>query len=228
MIGILAGMGPMSTGPFVDLLMKQWQIHFNAVNDIDFPHTLIYSLPTPFYINKETNKAQMYNSLRQSLNKLQDSGADFIAMPCNTLHEYYRELQSSINIPLLNIITATVGNIECQYKNVTILSTEHTLNSKLYQNQLEKVNKNFIFINSWQCNINNLIHAIKSNQDKQDIYNITTKIIQQLNVYGIQLIIIACTDINMAVKKILSKHYVIIDSAHCLVEDIIKNYKRLR
>lgn len=38
MIGILAGMGPMSTAPFIDLLMKSWQKHFQVKDDIDFPH----------------------------------------------------------------------------------------------------------------------------------------------------------------------------------------------
>jgi len=51
MIGILAGMGPKSTGPFIDQLVFQFQEIIGAKNDIDFPHIMIYSLPTPFYAN---------------------------------------------------------------------------------------------------------------------------------------------------------------------------------
>ncbi|WP_440616848.1 hypothetical protein [Cysteiniphilum sp. 6C5] len=59
MIGVLAGMGPMSTAPFIDLLMKSWQKKFSAFNDIEFPHVVIYSLPTPFYIDKALNHVEM-------------------------------------------------------------------------------------------------------------------------------------------------------------------------
>ena len=50
MIGILAGMGPKSTGPFVDKVVDECQKIYGAIHDMDFPHMMIYSCPTPFYI----------------------------------------------------------------------------------------------------------------------------------------------------------------------------------
>lgn len=50
MIGILAGMGPKSTGPFVDTVVAQCQTIYGAKHDMDFPHMMIYSCPTPFYM----------------------------------------------------------------------------------------------------------------------------------------------------------------------------------
>ena len=51
MIGILAGMGPKSTGPFVDTVVAKCQTIYGAKHDIDFPHMMIYSCPTPFYMD---------------------------------------------------------------------------------------------------------------------------------------------------------------------------------
>ena len=45
-IGILAGMGPRSTAPFVDMLVDACQRQYGARYDIDFPPMLIYALPT--------------------------------------------------------------------------------------------------------------------------------------------------------------------------------------
>ena len=87
-IGILAGMGPMSTAPCVDTLMKEWQLRFNAHNDMDYPHVLIYSLPTPFYINNPIDHALMKATIEKGLKQLQSYDVDFIAMPCNTAHQY--------------------------------------------------------------------------------------------------------------------------------------------
>jgi hypothetical protein len=36
-IGILAGMGPRSTGPFVDRVVAECQLQYGARHDIDFP-----------------------------------------------------------------------------------------------------------------------------------------------------------------------------------------------
>lgn len=51
MIGILAGMGPKSTGPFVDTVVARCQTIYGAKHDMDFPHMMIYSCPTPFYMD---------------------------------------------------------------------------------------------------------------------------------------------------------------------------------
>ena len=40
--------------------------------------------------------------------KLESTGASFIAMPCNTAHLYFKELQQSISIPILNIVDETL------------------------------------------------------------------------------------------------------------------------
>jgi len=52
MIGILAGMGPKSTGPFVDTVVTGCQTIYGAKHDMDFPHMMIYSCPTPFYMDR--------------------------------------------------------------------------------------------------------------------------------------------------------------------------------
>ena len=50
MIGILAGMGPKST-EFVDTVVAGCQTIYGAKHDMDFPHMMIYSCPTPFYMD---------------------------------------------------------------------------------------------------------------------------------------------------------------------------------
>lgn len=52
-IGILAGMGPSSTGPFIDLVMEECRTQYGAYDDIDFPKVVIVSQPAPFYHDRE-------------------------------------------------------------------------------------------------------------------------------------------------------------------------------
>lgn len=46
-LGVLAGMGPRSTAPFIDMLVDECQKQYGARFDIDYPKMHIISLPTP-------------------------------------------------------------------------------------------------------------------------------------------------------------------------------------
>src|SRR5436853_4421194 len=94
-IGILAGMGPRSTAPFVDMVVTECQKQYGARHVADFPHMLIYSLPAPFYSDRPVDHEVAQVIVREGLQRLQGMGVDFIAMPCNSAHAYYQTLAAS-------------------------------------------------------------------------------------------------------------------------------------
>ena len=122
MIGILAGMGPKSTGPFVDKTVDQCQKIYGAVNDIDFPHMMIYSCPTPFYIDKPLNHKDMEMAIINGAKRLEKTGVDFIAIPCNTAHVYFDQVKNSLSIPLLNMVEETIKRVPEHSKKVALFS----------------------------------------------------------------------------------------------------------
>lgn len=162
MIGILAGMGPMSTAPFIDKLMKAWQKRFHAHNDIDFPHVLIYSLPTPFYIDRPVDHARMQQTILDGLLKLESLGATLIAMPCNTAHRYFKLFQTTIKTPLLNMIDETLKRSTAL--KIGLLATEITVDSRLFQNALNTQGKTLVYEKTQQSCVNALIQGVKSNK----------------------------------------------------------------
>jgi aspartate racemase len=91
-IGILAGMGPRSTAPFIDLIVNQCQIQYGANLDEEFPNMMIYSLPTPFYDHRPIDHAEMKSVVKTGLKRLEAAGVSFIAIPCNTVHAYFCDL----------------------------------------------------------------------------------------------------------------------------------------
>ena len=70
MIGILAGMGPKSTGPFVDTVVAKCQTIYGAKHDIDFPHMMIYSCPTPFYMDRPIDHEAMKKAIIEGAQNL--------------------------------------------------------------------------------------------------------------------------------------------------------------
>ncbi|MES5844410.1 MULTISPECIES: amino acid racemase [unclassified Bacillus cereus group] len=212
MIGILAGMGPKSTGSFVDIVVAECQTIYGAKHDMDFPHMMIYSCPTPFYMDRTIDHEAMKKAIIEGAQKLESTGVEFIAMPCNTAHLYFEELQRSLSIPILNIVDETLKAIPENTKRVALLATEATVQAGIYQDGIAKRNIEYIHHETWQEMMNQIITCIKSGE--VELWN---ALVLQLK-DTVDTAIIACTDLNV----VASEDFV--DSAQCLAEAVVSMY----
>ena len=110
-IGILAGMGPRSTSPFLELIYDECQAQYNAKNDIDFPEIVIFSWPTPFFLDKKIDNNELFNSIKNGLIELEKNQIDITAIPCNVAHIYFEKLVKFSKSKLLNIVDITLEKI---------------------------------------------------------------------------------------------------------------------
>ncbi len=216
MIGILAGMGPKSTGPFVDTVVADCQTIYGAKHDMDFPHMMIYSCPTPFYMDRPIDHEAMKKAIIEGAQKLESTGASFIAMPCNTAHLYFEELQQSLSIPILNIVDETLKAIPETAKRVALLATEATVQSGIYQDGIAKRNIEYIHYEQWQESINQIISYIKGGEIEK-AHELWNTLVLQLR-DEVDTAIIACTDLNV----VASEDFV--DSSQCLAKAVVRMY----
>ncbi|PGA13666.1 MULTISPECIES: aspartate/glutamate racemase family protein [Bacillus cereus group] len=216
MIGILAGMGPKSTGPFVDTVVAECQTIYGAKHDMDFPHMMIYSCPTPFYMDRPIDHAAMKKAIIEGAQKLESTGVDFIAMPCNTAHLYFEELQRSITIPILNIVDETLKAIPENTKRVALLATEATVQASIYQDGITKRDIEYIHNEQWQEMINQIITCIKGGEI-EEARKLWSLLVLQLK-DEVDTAIIACTDLNVVVSEDF------VDSAQCLAKAVVRIY----
>ncbi|MFX0137772.1 MAG: aspartate/glutamate racemase family protein [Candidatus Hodarchaeota archaeon] len=224
-IGILTGMGPKSTSPFLDLIIEQCQKQYGATYDFDFPHILIYSLPTPFYVEQEIDDKAMEASICVGLQKLESTGVDFISMPCNSAHKYFKVLEKCINIPLLHIVEATVKKLGADLGKTSILATRITIESGIYQEVLEQAGSELFLEEEWQQEVDNLIQAVKGGENEGGLLEIIERLSKYLREENVKTIIVACTDIT-AIAKMLSG-FEVIDSSEALAEETIRTYLEL-
>ena|SRR3989344_697920 len=108
-VGIIGGLGPGTTSKFYLELVYLCQ-KFNKINR---PGILIYSVPIPYDIEKSAiisgkNTKQCIPLLLTAAKKLEEAGADFLVMPCNSLHIFIEEIRNSVRIPVFSIISETV------------------------------------------------------------------------------------------------------------------------
>ncbi len=222
-IGILAGMGPRSTAPFLELVYDECQMQYGAKNDIDFPEIVVFSWPTPFYIDQKVDDDELYNSIKMGLLELEKNQIDITAIPCNIAHIYYEKLVQVSKSRLLNIIEITCNKIPEDSTKVTILATPTTMEMNLYQSQLTQKGKEYYFDKVWQIKVSEIIADIKNKKEYSVIEKKYKKLEQEITSSGVDTIIFACTDLS-GIK--VEKHggVKIIDSSKELAKRLIQEY----
>ena len=221
-IGVLGGMGPKSTAPFINLVIEECQKQYGAKEDLDFPHMLIYSLPTPFYVDKPINSDAMIKTVCQGLKKLEKTGVDFIAIPCNTVHAYFSDFKKCIKVPILNIVDETLRKIPKNIKNIGLFATQPTIDSAIYQKELLNSGFKLIYDLEIQKQVNCLIKEVKTSGKSKKAEKSFNNLIKYLLAYDVGAVIIACTDLSVFCDK--NKNLIFIDSSKSLAEAVIEKY----
>lgn len=222
MIGILAGMGPKSTAPFIEKVVDLCQQRHGAKCDMDFPPMMIYSCPTPFYLDRPLDHGAMRAAITAGAVKLAACGAEYIAIPCNVAHVYYEFLQQAVSIPMLNMIEETVKSIPGEAKTVTVLATPSTLEAQIYQRSLARSDKEFIFKPHWQETVNRILELIKGGNDRSEAQDRWQELAQDIRRFA-AVGIIACTDLNVLTDQACSQ-LAIVDSSTCLARAVADTY----
>jgi aspartate racemase len=100
-------MGPMATVFFYKKLLELTP----AKKDQDHIETVIYSntkIADRTQCISKKNFDSIVLDLIKSAKLLEKCGIDIIVMPCNTAHYFAKDIQKSISIPFINMISETV------------------------------------------------------------------------------------------------------------------------
>lgn len=216
-------MGPRSTAPFLEAVIDVCQFRYGARHDEDFPAMMIYSLPTPFYLDRPLDHARMEEVIIEGLRTLEAASVKCIAMPCNSAHVYFDRLKAAIDVPLLNIVDETMQRMPETPGKITLLATPTTIESGIYQAGLQSAGYTFVLKEDWQQHVNQLIASIKSGEPKEQLEQQWSELVDKLRQAHITTIMLACTDLQVVTgEKMNGVH--IVDSAICLAEAVAQEF----
>ncbi len=138
-MGVIGGMGPQATIRFYDMVIRFFLEERQATKNDDFPHILLSNLPVPDLIsNKDTQEATVSMAVEEG-KKLIGAGADFLVLPCNTMHLFTSVYERAFTKPFVSMIDAVVERVvENQFKRVSVLASPTTIEDKLYHKAFEK------------------------------------------------------------------------------------------
>jgi aspartate racemase len=225
-IGILAGMGPRSTAPFIDLVVGECQRQYGATYDDEFPPMMIYALPTPFYVDRPIEHAALRAAIVAGLRRLAGTGVALIAMPCNTAHIYFDELAATIDVPLLNMVDLALRALPDDTGRVALLATRPTTAARVYQDALERAGRAVYLNETLQAQVDRLIQTIKTAPDRQAAIELWRDLLAALAANGLDTALLACTDLN-AVSAAVSAPLELVDATACLAAATVRAWRAL-
>lgn len=138
MLGVLGGMGPLATADFLQKFVKATP----AETDQDHPEVVIFSnSKIPDRVGPILGKSTVspLPGLIDSAQRLENFGAQLIAMPCHTAHYWYTQIASAVTVPFLHIADVTceeiVRSATERKPTVGVLATRATLHAQIYQHR---------------------------------------------------------------------------------------------
>jgi len=221
--GIIGGLGPETTSKFyLEVIFSCFE-----KDNINRPPMLIWNVPIPYqieekFITKAQGEERYLPYLIDAAQRLEKGGADFIVIPCNSVHIFIDQVRKSVKIPVLSIVEETLEYLKNHnILEVGILATSATLRKQLYE---EVFSVNDIKVkkpadedqNRMGEIINHLVHSRQDGKDKDELLKITNNLVNQ----GLKTVLLACTDLQLITPQI--PNIEIIDTMEILAQAVVR------
>ena len=229
-LGVLGGMGPFATSVFFERIID----HTEASKDQEHLDMVILnhaSLPDRTEAIFNQQKQPFLQMIEKDMIILEQAEVANIAIPCNTTHYVYDEIQALTNIPVIHMVQSTVQHVHSRIKTnqkVAILATDGTVQSKVYQKEIMKTDMQLHELNEvTQKKVMDIIYHVKSNNSFKTT-ELDTIIDDLVHKHSCDVIILACTELSTIALKEKNKKYCV-DALDILVqESIIQSDKKLK
>ena len=198
--GIIGGLGPETTAEFY------MELNFSCqkIDPANRPPLLIWNVPLDYKTAEDllvsnTGQERYIPFLVDAAKRLEKGGADFLVMPCNTLHIFIEEIRSAVSIPVLSVVEETASFLAAkEIPEVGLLATSTTLDQGLYASALQQKGIAQHVPNGFEQAkigkmISNLVLSRHDNKDREDLI----RVIEGFAENGIKTVILACTDLQL-------------------------------
>lgn len=201
-IGLIGGTTWLSTIDYYRIINQEVN---NQLGDLHSAKLLLYSIDFDEF--KTLADAGDWPKLTEWFagiaQQLQTAGADAIVLCANTLHLMVPELEQLVQIPIVHVADATVGELRSQdIRKTILLGTKFTMEAAFFK---DKLSQQGIEVMIPDANERQFIHeTIFSELDRGLLVKKTKvrylSIIQNLVAKGAESVILGCTEIPLLIK----------------------------
>jgi len=219
-IGIVGGLDPETSAKFLLNVVT----HVRKITGKQ-PNIILDNISVPTRLERQIilgeKSEELFELLKQSIDRVNKANVDIIVIPCNTVHIFFDRLQRISRAPLINIIGQTMLAAKgC--KKIGVLATTMTVSSGMFQKSCDKHQIKIILPNKKeQKKISKSIIKILNGRTNRKDKKFLESIIEKLAKKGAEAIVLGCTDLDLLIND--KSEIKIIDSTKTL-EDAVVNF----
>lgn len=203
-VGIMGGLGPLATLDFFSKLLSATR----ANTEQDHLHIIIENNP------KVPNRQAAINGtgpdaaphLVQMASNLEQAGADFVVMACNTAHAFQQDIENTLTVPFVSMIDEVVAELREHYSDLSsigLMAAEGCLAAQLYQRVLKKHGlKPVIWTDSEISRFMSIVYRIKADARTPDIRAALIELANSLTARGAEVIVAGCTEVPLMLSPV--------------------------
>jgi aspartate racemase len=208
-LGVVGGVGPAATVDFMHKVVRSTP----AARDQDHIKMLVEQNPQiPDRTDHLTGDgADPTLALYATCKKLEDGGADLIAIPCNTAHAFIAPIEARLRVPIVNMMSVTADYLCAAFPHVDrvgLLATDGTIASGLYRAALEARGMTQVVPSlAMQARVTDAIYGARgvkagftSGECVDDIMAALDSLLSQ----HIEVVLLACTELPLLFPQAVS------------------------
>lgn len=198
-VGVLGGMGPEAT---IDFMAKVIALT-PADTDQDHIHMLVDHNPSvPIRQDHILGAGEDPGpAIAAMAKRLEQAGADFLVMPCNTAQAYEQKILDAVSIPLISIIdesVAAIADAAPKAKAVGVLATIGCLQANMYQHAMAAKNLLPVLPDREELEqLMTLVFGVKAGAIDNSVKQSMRELADALVARGAEAIIAGCTEIPL-------------------------------
>ena len=201
LLGILGGLGPLSTVYFCELLNRHTDASCDAEH-IDMIVSSRASTPDRTAFILGTSDRDPLPVMLEEAHRLERAGAELLVIPCNTAHYFYDGLTEGCRIPILNIIEETVAHLSrLGVHRFGLLATEGTVSSGAYHRLCKSTDMECLTPTQTEqkCITSVIYDQVKQNKPvDRDAF---LRVADALFARGCERLILGCTELSLLKKE---------------------------
>ncbi len=223
-IGLVGGVGPAST---IEYYRELVALYLNDTRLNRYPEIVIDSVDMTRHdkVINDKDYDLLANYLIESLESLKAAGANIAAITANTEHIVWDKICNRLPLPTINLLDVVTQEIERKkYKNILILGTEWTMESKIFETRNSHLGINSITpCIERQKEIGKLIdpnleNGIVITEDKNKMIKIINEYYYKFN---IDAVLLGCTELPLMIRN-SDVNIPIINTTKLHIEEIFK------
>lgn len=226
-IGILGGLGPEATLDYYREMIRLVNSK-NQAGNLSYPEIIIYSVNMGRFIGylDTEDHAAAITYLSGCISKLEDAGADLVAISANTPHQFFADISRRVHVPMISIVEICREKAkQMGLKRCGLFGTRFTMNATFYADVFQKDGIEIVVPEKQDIGrINELLFSelelgILNDTTRSELLGIVRKMKEQHN---IDSLILGCTEFPLMFTESQYEDIPFLNTTRIHVEEILR------